>query len=72
MPGVTVVRHDSHMNAPKPRAAREAAAVTEAALLLAGYELAPFTRDLISKMGRNEMTADQAVQAVITRFCRCR
>ena len=60
------------MNAPAPRAAREAAEVTEAALVLAGYELDRFTSELISKMGRGELTGDQAVEAIITRFCRCR
>ena len=49
-------------------AAGEAAALTEAALTLAGHELDPFTRELIAKMGRGELTGDRAVEAIITRF----
>ena len=49
-------------------AAREAAAVTKSALTLAGQELDSFTCELISKMGRGELTGDQAVEAIIGRF----
>jgi hypothetical protein len=58
------------MNAAAPRAAREAAAVTEAAPALAGYKLNSFTSELMTKMGRGELTGDQAVEAIITRFIR--
>jgi hypothetical protein len=51
-------------------AAREAAAVTKSALTLAVQELDPFTCELISKMGRGELTGDQAVEAIIGRFVR--
>jgi hypothetical protein len=42
--------------------------VTEAALALAGCELHPFTRELTAKMGRGEITGDQAVAMILTRF----
>jgi hypothetical protein len=41
-------------------AVSEAVAVTEAALAVAGCELHPFTRELTAKMGRGEITGDQA------------
>jgi hypothetical protein len=37
-------------------------------LALTVYELDPFTRELTAKMGRGELTSDQAVEAIITRF----
>jgi hypothetical protein len=43
------------MNDPRPRAAREAAAVTEAALALAGHEMDAFTCELTSDMGRGAL-----------------
>ena len=59
------------MNTSRARgAAGEAAAVTAAALALAGHELDPFTRELTGKMGRGELTGDQAVEAIIARFAR--
>lgn len=42
--------------------------MTKAALGLAGHSVDPFTQDLTDKMGRGELTADQAVQAIVTRF----
>jgi hypothetical protein len=48
--------------------AREAAAVTDAALALAGKKIDRFTYDLTAKMGRGELTGDQAVEAILTRF----
>jgi hypothetical protein len=68
MPRSAAVRHHSHMNNPAPRAEREAATATEVALALAGHELSPFTAELVSKMGRGEITGDQAVEAIVTRF----
>lgn len=56
------------MNMPSRPDAREAQAVTEATLALAGHELHPYTRELTTKMGRGELTGDQAVDAIITRF----
>ena len=56
------------MEVPARPAAQEAAAVTETALALAGHELDPFTREVIAKMGRGELTGDQAVEAIIARF----
>ena len=56
------------MDVPARPAAQEAAAVTETALALAGHELDPFTREVIAKMGRGELTGDQAVEAIIARF----
>lgn len=42
--------------------------MTEAALALAGCELHPFTRELTAKMGRGEITGDQAVATILTRL----
>ena len=56
------------MNHPGPVTADEAASVTAAALGLAGYEVHPFTWELTAKMARGELTGDQAVTAIITRF----
>ncbi|MBY0291115.1 MAG: antitoxin VbhA family protein [Mycobacteriaceae bacterium] len=56
------------MTDPTSAAAQEAAAVTEAALALAGHELDPFTRDITDKMGRGELTGDEAAEAIIAHF----
>lgn len=56
------------VNTPSTSGPQEAAAVTKAALGLAGHSVDPFTQDLTDKMGRGELTADQAVQAIVTRF----
>jgi len=48
--------------------AREAAAVAEAAVTLAGGEVDPYTHHLIEKMGRGELTGDQAAEEIIARF----
>jgi hypothetical protein len=56
------------VNDPASDAAREAGAVTEAALALAGHTLDPFTRELTDRMGRCELAGDQAVEAILTRF----
>jgi hypothetical protein len=53
---------------PVTRALSEAVAVTEAALPLAGYELHPFTRELTARMSRGDITGDQAVAVILTRF----
>ncbi len=53
---------------PPLTAVSEAVAVTEAALALAGCELHPFTRELTAKMGRGEITGDQAVAMILTRL----
>lgn len=42
--------------------------MAELALVLAGQEMAPFTRDLLACIGRGEITGDQAVNAVIDHF----
>jgi hypothetical protein len=44
--------------------------VTKSALALTGQELDPFTSELISKVGRGELTGDQAVEAITDRFVR--
>jgi hypothetical protein len=56
------------MNDPVSSAAREAAAVTQAALALSGHRMHGYTYELIAKMGRGELTGDQAVEALLTRF----
>jgi hypothetical protein len=56
------------VNHPLTSAVSEAEAVTEAVLGLAGCELHPFTRELTAKMGRGEITGDQAVATILTRF----
>jgi hypothetical protein len=56
------------MNDPIPSAAREAAAVAQAALALSGHRMHGYTYELITKMGRGELTGDQAVEALLTRF----
>lgn len=56
------------MNALPPKLAREAAAVAEAAVALAGSQVDPYTQHLIDKMGRGEITGDHAAAAVIARF----
>jgi hypothetical protein len=53
-----------------PGTPKEAAAVADAALALAGYEVPPFVRDLTAKMGRGEMTGDEAVEVIIARHTR--
>jgi hypothetical protein len=58
------------VNDPAPRAAREAAAVTQTALALSGHGMHGFTYELITKMGRGELTGDQAVEAILNRFVR--
>jgi len=50
------------------RLAREAAAVAEAAVVIAGGVVHPFTRELVAKMGRGELTGDQAAEEIIARF----
>ena len=55
---------------PAPIAAQEAAAVTQAALALGGHRIDGFTYELITKMGRGELTGDQAVEAVVGHFVR--
>jgi hypothetical protein len=55
------------VNVPSPAGPQEAAAVTKAALGLAGHSVDPFTRELTDKMGRGELTADQAVEAILAR-----
>jgi hypothetical protein len=39
-----------------------------AAFELAGHELDPCTRKIAAKMGRGELTRDQGLGAIITRF----
>jgi hypothetical protein len=39
-----------------------------AAFALASHELDPFTRKITAKMGRGELTRDQALGAIITRY----
>jgi hypothetical protein len=56
------------MNDPVPFAAREAAAVAQAALALSGHRMDGYIYELITKMGRGELTGAQAVEAVLTRF----
>ena len=56
------------MNDPVPSAAREAAAVARAALALSGHTMDEYTYELITKMGRGELTGDQAAEALLTRF----
>jgi hypothetical protein len=53
---------------PAPCGAREAAAVAQAALALSGHGMDGYTYELITKMGRGELTGDQAVEALLTRF----
>lgn len=48
--------------------AREAAAVAEAAVAIAGGVIDPFTRELVAKIGRGELTGDQAAAEIIARF----
>ncbi|WP_396908334.1 antitoxin VbhA family protein [Mycolicibacterium sp.] len=48
--------------------AREAIAVTEAALALSGHELHPYTSELMEQMDSGDITADEAVEAIIARF----
>jgi hypothetical protein len=56
------------VNVPPARAANEAAVATEAAIGLAGQTIDPFTRALISGIGRGEITGDQAVRAIVNRW----
>jgi hypothetical protein len=56
------------VNHPLTSPVSEAVAVTEATLALAGCELHPFARELTAKMGRGEITGDQAVAMILTRF----
>jgi hypothetical protein len=53
---------------PPARAANEAAVITEAAIGLASQTIDPFTRALISGIGRGELTGDQAVKAIVSRW----
>ena len=48
--------------------AQEAAALTEAALALAGHELDAFTRKLMAEMTWGEPSGDQAVEQIIAHF----
>lgn len=48
--------------------AREAAAVAEAAVAIAGGVIDPYTRELVAKLGRGELTGDQAAAEIIARF----
>lgn len=54
----------------KRRAAtpKEATQVAEAALALAGHDVPEEARDLAAKVGRGEISAEQAVQAIIARY----
>ena len=56
------------MNDPAVGAARESAAVAEAALALSGHKLDAFSCELTAKRGRRELTGGQAVEAIITRL----
>jgi len=56
------------MNDSVSSAAREAVAVAQAALALSGHTIDEYTYELITKMGRGELTGDQAVEALLTRF----
>ena len=47
--------------------AAEASEVAEAALALAGHDVPDEARDLVAKIGRGEISADLAVQAIIAR-----
>jgi hypothetical protein len=58
------------VNNPEPTAAQEAVAVTQAALALGGHRMDRFTYELITKIGRGELTGDQAAVAVVNRFLR--
>lgn len=42
--------------------------MAEAAVTLAGGEVDPYTHHLIEKMGRGELTGDQAAEEIIARF----
>ncbi len=53
---------------PSPQDAAAALTVAEAAVVLSGGHLHPFTRDLIEQMGRGEISGDQAAAAVIGEF----
>jgi hypothetical protein len=61
------VRHHRGVDNPADRE-REAAAVAEAAVVLAGGALDPFTRTLIAMMSRGQLTGDAAAAALIARF----
>jgi hypothetical protein len=58
------------VNDREPIAAQEAVAVTQAALALGGHRMDRFTYELITKIGRGELTGDQAAEAVISHFLR--
>jgi hypothetical protein len=58
------------VNDPATCSAREAIAVTEAALGLAGHMIDPFTYELMAKMAVCGLTGDQAVEAILSRFVR--
>ena len=60
--------HEPGVNDPVPSAAREAAAVAQAALALSGHRMHGYTYELITKMGHGELTGDQAVEALLARF----
>lgn len=63
-------RQISNVNDSARRDAREAAAVTDAALALAGHKIDRYTYELTAKMGRGELAGDQAVEAILNRFVR--
>lgn len=42
--------------------------MAEAAVAIAGGVIDPYTRELVAKMGRGELTGDQAAAEIITRF----
>jgi hypothetical protein len=56
------------MSVPSSEVARDAAAVAEAAVALAGHEVHAVTRDLIDQMGRGDIGGDEAAQAIIAQF----
>lgn len=56
------------MDGSPEQVAQEAVAVAVAAVALAGGHVDPYTHDLITQMGRGEISGDEAVAAVIARF----
>jgi hypothetical protein len=59
---------DLTVDTPQAPAAVEAVVVTEAVMGLAGRTIHPHTLELISRIGRRELTGDQAIRAIINRW----
>lgn len=59
------------VNLHEPSPVQEAVALAEAALAVAGLELEPRTRVLIAETIRHDISAEQAIEQIVTQYAGC-